>query len=138
LPPLAFLDYSRRNWGSDYNESMQRLTARLLLLFALAGTFLPVALQATVAPAHACCWRKAVHHCHSSVETEPHEPVVSSAGCCNHDCCRALTTAQWAHSEPASDSIAERRIAGHEIEASPVPTRVGFSGSHFTRGPPAC
>jgi len=66
---------------------MQRLTARILLLFALAGTFVPAALQALAASPHACCLRKSAHRCHASGSEEP---TASSAGCCNHDCCHAV------------------------------------------------
>jgi len=92
---------------------MQRLTARLLLLFALVGTILPVALQATVTPQHACCRRQGAHHCHESSSDSLNHPVVNSRGCCNHDCCRTVTTSHWAHPEPqAQGSTAHLASAG--------------------------
>src|SRR5512141_3505524 len=78
------------------SENMQRLTARLLFLFALAGTFVPVTLQALTPPPHACCLRKSAHRCHT---TGAQDPVVRSADCCNHDCSHAVVTSQWAHPE---------------------------------------
>jgi len=79
---------------------MQRLTARLLLLFALAGNLVPLALAITAAPPHACCVRKAAHHCHEPADGDSSQLVIRDIGCCNHDCCRAVTTAQWAHPQP--------------------------------------
>jgi hypothetical protein len=59
--------YAFPNLGAlIHSTNMRRLTARLLLLFALAGTFVPPALAATAAPPHACCIRKAAHQCHGS------------------------------------------------------------------------
>lgn len=80
---------------------MQRLTARFLLLFALVGTFVPLALAATAAPLHACCLRKTAHQCHG---TEADQRAVRGTGCCTHDCCRAVTTSQSAHPQPASST----------------------------------
>ncbi len=81
---------------------MQRLTARLLLLFALAGNLVPLALAVTAAPPHACCFRKAAHqhHCHEAAAGDSSRLVIRDTGCCNHDCCRAVTSAQWAHPQP--------------------------------------
>jgi len=67
---------------------MQRRTAKLLLLFAMVGTFVPLALAATAAPPHACCIR-AAHKCHA-MAGESDQLAIGSTGCCNHDCCRAL------------------------------------------------
>src|ERR1700722_19784531 len=98
---------------------MQRLTARLLLLFALAGTFVPLALAATAAPSHACCVRKS-HHCHDSASPE-NTLVVSATSCCSHDCCRAATTSQWADALPGTINLvfenADVRIADSQSRA---------------------
>ena len=56
---------------------MHRLTARLLLLFALVGNLVPLALAAGAAPPHACCLRKGVHRCQDSLGAGSR--VVSSA-----------------------------------------------------------
>jgi hypothetical protein len=82
---------------------MQRLTARFLLLFALAGTFVPLALAATAAPPHACCMRKAAHQCHGSF-AESDQREVRSTACCNHAYGRAVTTSQSAHPQPSLTS----------------------------------
>lgn len=76
---------------------MHRLTARLLLLFALAGNLVPLATALTAAPSHACCVRKAAHHCHEPAVADSSQLVIRDTSCCGHDCCRAVTTAQWAH-----------------------------------------
>ena len=64
----------------EFVIKMQRLTARLLLLFALAGNFLPVALAATTAPPRACCLRMA-HKCHKRPARNPKQrsPPVAAA-----------------------------------------------------------
>ncbi|HKF02019.1 MAG TPA: hypothetical protein VKB49_06875 [Candidatus Sulfotelmatobacter sp.] len=113
---------------------MQRLTARLLLFFALAGTFVPVAMQALAAPPHACCLRKAVHRCHTPGASQ--DPVARDAGCCHHDCSRAVTTAQWANLEASQNSSATLRAAHHETASrTSAPTKELLS-SRSTRGPP--
>src|ERR1700761_2031976 len=80
---------------------MQRLTARLLLLLALAGTFAPALMQALAPPPHACCLRKSAHRCHTS---GANDPVLRSSECCPHQNTRAATTPQWAgpQQSPAS------------------------------------
>ena len=40
---------------------MYRLTARLLLVLLLAGTFVPVAMAVSAPVPHACCMRKPMH-----------------------------------------------------------------------------
>jgi hypothetical protein len=113
---------------------MQRLTARFLLLFALAGTFVPAAMQALAPPPHACCLRKAVHRCHAAGAQQ--DPVVSDAGCCNHDCCRAVTTAQWAHPETSEDASAVALITNREIALPSYGPIREFVSSHSSRAPP--
>src|SRR5579872_1792944 len=113
---------------------MQRLTARFLLLFALAATFVPVALQTTAAPLHTCCLRKAAHRCHAA--GAPQDPVVSNAGCCNHDCCRAVTTAQWGHPETSQAASAAEVFPNREIALSSGDPAREFISSHSSRAPP--
>jgi hypothetical protein len=116
---------------------MQRLTATFLLLFALAGSLLPPALVAAAAPAHACCLRMA-HRCHSSTtsESEPDRLAFRNPGCCNHDCCRALTTPQWAHPRlPATSAFAHPIEAG-VVESRPNPAAAAHFASPSTRAPP--
>jgi|SRR6266446_1985250 len=100
----------------DRHGTMHRLTARLLLLFALVGNFVPVALALSAAPPpHACCVRKSpqVHPCHgmAMATTEPEQLAVRSTGCCNHDCCRGVTVARWAQAEPVIVSALARDVA---------------------------
>jgi len=115
---------------------MQRLTARLLLLIALLGIILPVALQATVAPQHACCRRQAGHHCHDSAETNPNEPVARRSGCCNHDCCRAVTSSQWAHPQPTLTAASVQNVTAGEIDRQPNRPSTTFLTFRSTRAPP--
>jgi len=123
-------------WVLIHWEIMQRLTARLLLLIALLGTFLPVALQATVTPQHACCRRQAAHHCHDSAETNPNEPVARSAGCCNGDCCRAVTSSQWAHPQPTLTAASVQNVTAGEISTQPDRPASTFQTFRSTRAPP--
>jgi hypothetical protein len=121
-------------------NTMQRFTARLLLLFALAGTFVPLALAATAAPAHACCVRN-THHCHSAglhtdTSAQSDELILHSAGCCNHDCCRGVTLT---HSASPQSNIA---LAAAELASQLIQTQTSdapgarFSSSQSTRAPP--
>jgi len=93
---------------------MQRFTARFLLLIALLGTVVPIAMQAMVTPAHACCLRKAPHQCHDSAAAHSERPVLRDAGCCNQDCSRAVTSSHWAHPQPSSKAIGVHESIGSE------------------------
>ena len=125
--------------GLIYTGSMHRLTARLLLCFALVGNLVPLALAAT-APAHACCVRKAAHHCHGSLapeqlsETGP--VVVRDAGTCNHDCCRAVTTAQWAQTRPSLATRFAYEVEAYLSYSSVASPHTGASRFQSTRAPP--
>jgi hypothetical protein len=118
---------------------MQRLTAKLLLLFALAGSFIPLALAATAEAPHACCIRKA-HHCHDSAGAaeESEQLIIRAASCCNHDCCRAVTTSQWAYPQPRMTAISAQKINAQIAESHPDSPSTKFSSSQSTRAPPAC
>src|SRR5271169_1781281 len=112
---------------------MQRLIARFLLLFALAGTFVPLALAATAAPPHACCLRKSFHQCHGS---DPDERAIRSAACCNHDCCRAVTTSQCAHPQPRMTALFPQNVSARAAELNPDSPAADLSASQSTRAPP--
>jgi len=116
---------------------MQRLTAKFLLLFALAGSFVPLALAATAAAPHACCIRKA-HHCHDSEgqAEESEKLIVRAADCCNHDCCRAVTTPQWAHPQPRMTAISAQKFDAQIAESTPTTPAPQRSESQSTRAPP--
>jgi len=115
---------------------MQRLTARLLLIFALAGNFIPLALAATIASAHACCIRKA-HHCHDSALAESKQIAARTTGCCNHDCCRAVTTSQWADPQPFAAPVFAPHAEARLAQSQPDAPAAELSASLSTRAPPA-
>jgi hypothetical protein len=73
---------------------MHRLTARLLLVFLLVGTFAPVALAVSAPAPHACCMRKAMHD-HEAPQTE-----LRAVDNGHHNCCGPLTVAHWAEPRP--------------------------------------
>lgn len=133
---FAIVFYAGFTWGSDYKESMQRLIARLLLLFSLAGTFAPLALQASAVPPHACCLRKAVHRCHEAAAEDRHEPIASAPGCCHHNCIRAVTTSQSAYPKPPVATPFAASAQAHESHfQSGAPASQVFS-TQSTRAPP--
>jgi hypothetical protein len=115
---------------------VHRLTAKLLLLFALVGNLIPLAMAAAPAAPRACC-RRMAHHCHEAAALKSGELVFRDPHCCcNGNCRRAATTAQWAHpktrSSQACDAVVER-LAGN--------IRSAFSGkqlasSYSSRAPP--
>src|SRR5580698_4933969 len=118
---------------------MQRLTARFLLLFALIGTFVPLALTATAAPLHSCCPRKSAHQCHqpaNAAADESDQRTIHGPGCCNHDCCRAVTTSQWAHPQLSSASVFTPYVEAYfAVSHSRTPASELFA-SQSTRAPP--
>jgi hypothetical protein len=134
LQPRSILFYAGCTWGSD-STKMQRLVARLLLLFVLAGSVFPLALATTAAPLHACCIRKA-HQCHSSGIADSDQLVLRSTGCCNHDCCRAVTTRQPAHPQPSATPDAAQHAASAVADSHLVAHTVEVSTSQSTRAPP--
>jgi hypothetical protein len=118
---------------------MHRLVARFLLLAALVGNLAPLVLAATAAP-HACCVRKAVHRCHDSLssQSETGELLLRDAGVCNHDCCRAVTTARWAHAQSSASAAHVQNVEAYLGQSSPVASNIEVSRSQSTRAPPAC
>ena len=115
---------------------MHRLTARLLLLLALAGNLAPIALAATAAP-HACCLRKGLHHCHDPLASETGQAVIRDASCYKRDCCRAVNTTQTAHAQPPVAAPFSQNIEAYLGQASPVSPSTAVSGFQSTRAPPA-
>jgi len=114
---------------------MQRLTARFLLLLALAGTFVPLALAATAAPEHDCCLRKGVHQCHGSAP-ESDQSTIRDTSCCHHDCCRAVTTSQWAHAQPPVTAGFAQRIEARLAESRAESPAAKLFSPQSTRAPP--
>ena len=131
--PLIYADFTR---GSASPKRMHRLTARILLLFALAGTFVPLALAATAAPPHACCRRKGAHPCHDSAAIESDQLAIRNAGCCNHDCCRAVTTSQSANPQPGMIASFAPNVDAHITDPHPTTPASELSASQSTRAPP--
>ncbi|MFZ0420773.1 MAG: hypothetical protein WAM04_21910 [Candidatus Sulfotelmatobacter sp.] len=116
---------------------MLRLTARLLLFFALVGNLAPLALAATAPPPHACCLRKGVHHCQDSLASENGQPVIRGANCCNGDCCRAVTTAQWAHPQPRLAVSFQQSITARFVGTQSNSPATASAELHSSRAPPA-
>jgi hypothetical protein len=115
---------------------MHRLTARFFLLFALAGTFAPLALAVSAATPHACCLRMAAHQCHGSTASESDQRIIHDASCCNHDWRRAVTTSQWASPQPGTASVIAQNIEARLAESqASLPLSELFSWQS-TRAPP--
>jgi hypothetical protein len=113
---------------------MRRLTARFLLLFALVGTFAPLALAATAAPEHACCLRKGVHQCHGSVPESDQRSIRDS--CRYHNGCRAVATSQWAHAQPSMIAPVAPNVEARIAESHTASPDAKRFSSQSTRAPP--
>jgi len=113
---------------------MRRLTASLLLLFALAGTIVPLAQAATASPPQACC-RRMGHQCHGSTAPESQRSFHNTA-CCGQDCCRSLTKSQSAAFEPWAMAAFAHKIAGDVPEAPATAPQTERLTSNSTRAPP--
>ena len=112
---------------------MQRLTAKSLLLIALIGTIVPIA-TAVTAPQHACCVRK-THHCHESASPDSTQLAVSSQTC-DHDCCRAVSTSQWANPQLGLSPAGVQNIEFHILNSQPRTPAAQHAASRSTRAPP--
>lgn len=117
---------------------MHRLTARCLLLVALLGNLLPLALAATSAPLRACCLRKGIHHCQDSPTSENEQPVIRDASCCNRGCGRAVTTTQWAHPQSEAVAFFLQVVNAHLAGAQPNSPANPSAEFQSSRAPPAC
>src|SRR3981081_4652177 len=115
---------------------MHRLTAKLLLLLALAANFIPLALAATGSPPHACCIRKAANHCHESAASEQNEPSIRASGCCGHDCCRAATTTKWAHAPSRAEDPFVKKVGNHVASSHLDSPTIEVSEFQSSRAPP--
>ena len=112
---------------------MQRLTAKLLLLFALIGTIIPIA-TAVTAPQHACCIRK-THHCHESASSDSAQLAITSQTC-EHDCCRAVSTSQWANLQLGLSPAVVQNIETYTADTHPSTPAAPHSLSLSARAPP--
>ncbi len=137
LPQPAFCSKLKDTSGFYSQIGMQRLTARVLLLLALAGTLFPVVLQARTAPPHACCLRKASHHCHDSSLTHSEGQVIQDAGCCRHDCRRAVTSSQWAHPLQSATSVSLHNPTLSDISNQSDNPFAPVASVRRSRAPPA-
>jgi hypothetical protein len=115
---------------------MHRWIARFLLLVALLGPFGPLARAATTAPPHACCVRKALHHCHDSVALETEQLVIRGAACCNHECCCAVTSARWAHARSSAATSFAQNVEAYLDRSTPASPNTEFSTFQSARAPP--
>lgn len=114
---------------------MQRLIARLMLLLAVAGTFLPVALQAAVSPVHACCRRSGDHRCHNAAPGS-RQSSMRRPGCCERGGGRAVITAHWAN--PQAGAVAEftPQLSLRGVQTSAEAPVAGLVDSRSARAPP--
>jgi len=120
---------------------MHRLTAKLLLIFALAGNILPLAQAATAPSAPECCRRAGMHQCHGDSVSSPKPPESGEAsfrapGCCRGECGRAVTTPQWAHLLDAANDISARMVEASVAASSPRAPATWQIQSLSTRAPP--
>ena len=119
---------------------MRRLTAIALVLLAVAITFVPIAkaLADSSDPSpHACCQRKSAHPCHGST-SESEELVIHDAGCCNHQCCRAVNSSQRANTQPSVSSLLDFGIESRATELHVVVPNREAAAFCPSRAPPAC
>jgi hypothetical protein len=115
---------------------VHRLTAKLLLLFGVLGNIVPLVQAAIPAPPHACCLRKATHHCHESSDPDSSRLVIRGTSCCGHECCRAVTTAHWAYPQPRGAGFSKQAPCAwvaQQILDSPATKLSSFQSS---RAPP--
>jgi hypothetical protein len=114
---------------------MQRLTAKLLLLLTAIATFLPVAFAAIAPAPHACCIRHA-RRCHTAATSSSDERSIHGTGCCNHDCCRAVTTSHRAHPQPNLAVAFAQRAHAPIAELHPTLFAAEPVSSQSPRAPP--
>jgi len=115
---------------------MHRWIARYLLLVALVGTFGPLVRAATTAPPHACCVRKALHHCHDSVGAEAEQLEIRDAGCCGNSCNRAVVTLRWAHARCSAATSVAQNVEAYLGQSTAVSPKTKITSFQSTRGPP--
>jgi hypothetical protein len=109
---------------------MHRLTARLLLILTLAGTFTPVAFAISAPAPHACCMRKPMHEHGSNAELR------AAAMSCNHDCCHALTVSHAPHLLPSAGVGIGTFSTRFQLQSSELSCRLLIQAAHSGRAPP--
>src|SRR5438309_10795903 len=114
---------------------MRRLTARLLLLVLLLGTFSPVALALSAQPRHACCVRKKPH-CHNTLPTDPDGLAIYAPSCAQRSCCRALSLTHWAQPQPSHKAhpVPHNQLLSHLPQV--IFAGADLAAAHTVRGPP--
>lgn len=114
---------------------MHRRIAKFLLLFAVMGNLAPVALAISAPAPHACCVRKPLHH-QREAAVAAEQLALQSSQCCNHDCCRAVSTARWAQAQSPIGAF----FAGSSVRAldlrHPAFVSTGILGFQPSRAPP--
>jgi hypothetical protein len=116
--------------GAPSNPAMHRLTARLLLVFMLVGTFAPAALAISTPPPHACCMRKPMHD-----QAVP-QAEFQAIDCCSHNCCRPLTVSHRAQPRPPISARSIKTSATLLFDLHPVHRTTELNPSHSVRAPP--
>jgi hypothetical protein len=105
---------------------MHRLTARILLVLVLVGTFAPLALATSGSPQHACCMRKG-----------PAQRSFSQVHFGGGNCCPPMATAQ--HARPGQTTLRDTAIAAStfrvDIQFQFFP--VVFRALDYGRAPPS-
>jgi hypothetical protein len=133
---------------------MYRLTARLLLLILLAGTFAPLAGAALMQSRHEHCVRnplgnraEAMPGCHhhaapvadqNAVASPTSELAFLSRECCSgHQCCRSLARSQWAH--VGLHELFQETDRTDDLVPTVLPNfrSLNLAGSRSVRAPPA-
>ena len=109
---------------------MYRLTARLLLVLLLAGTFVPVAMAMSGPVPHACCVRKPMHD-HGSAGRG-----IREVGGRTGNCCPPVTTARWAELGSTIDSNTHPLLAYRLPDAHPILHSDHAVSLRPVRGPP--
>jgi hypothetical protein len=135
LRSFEILFYAGPTFASALRKSMQRLTARFLLWFAIVGAFVPLALAAAAAPPHACCVRQAAHQCHGSFAATD-QRAVRDTSCCRQDCCRAVRTSHSAHPQPTLAAVLARHLNARILDFRAEASAACLLASQSPRAPP--
>jgi len=135
LRSFEILFYAGPTFDSALRKSMQRLTARFLLSFAIVGAFVPLVLAVAAAPPHACCIRQAAHQCHGSFAATD-QSAVRDTSCCRQDCCRAVRTSPSAHPQPRLASVLARHLNARILDFRAEASAAELLASQSPRAPP--
>jgi hypothetical protein len=114
---------------------MQRTIARLLLLFSVAGTVIPLAGAVSTAPLPLCCIRHK-HACHAAVGSNSSPAEVHESCCSRQGCGHAVITARWAHPGMQAGSFLARALSRHIADQQLPPLSPEFLNFKPTRAPP--